>query len=55
VEDGRPLIRAAADAGVPERTLRRWLAAYRDGGLPALARRHLGWGDYEGMANLYGT
>jgi putative transposase len=39
VEDGRPLIRAAADVGVPERTVRRWLAAYRDGGLPALARR----------------
>lgn len=25
--------------GVPERTLRRWLAAYRAGGLAALARR----------------
>lgn len=39
LEDGRPLARVAADDHVPERTLRRWLAAYRAGGLAALARR----------------
>jgi putative transposase len=39
LEDGRPLVRVAAGADVPERTLRRWLADYRDGGLAALARR----------------
>lgn len=39
LEDGRPLVRVAAEADVPERTLRRWLAAYRAGGLAALARR----------------
>jgi transposase-like protein len=36
LEDGRPLVRVAAEADVPERTLRRWLAAYQDGGLGAL-------------------
>lgn len=39
LEDGRPLVRVAGERGVPERTLRRWLAAYRAGGLAALARR----------------
>jgi putative transposase len=39
LEDGCPLVRAAGEHGVPERTLRRWLAAYRAGGLAALARR----------------
>jgi putative transposase len=34
-----PLVRVVADEHVPERTLRRWLAAYRAGGLEALARR----------------
>ncbi len=39
LEDGCPLVRVAAVHAVPERTLRRWLAAYRAGGLAALARR----------------
>ena len=39
LEDGCPLARVAGEHGVPERTLRRWLAAYRAGGLAALARR----------------
>lgn len=39
LEDGCPMVRVAAEEHVPERTLRRWLAAYRDGGLAALARR----------------
>ena len=39
LQDGCPLIRVAGEHGVPERTLRRWLAAYRAGGLAALARR----------------
>ena len=39
LEDGCPLVRVAGEHGVPERTLRRWLAAYREGGLAALARR----------------
>jgi len=39
LEDGCPLVRVAGEHGVPERTLRRWLAAYRAGGLAALARR----------------
>ncbi len=38
LEDGVPLVGAAADAGVPIRTARRWLAAYRAGG-PAGLRR----------------
>jgi putative transposase len=37
VEDGVPLTRAAADAGVALRTAQRWLAAYRASGLVALA------------------
>ena len=39
LEDGCPLVRVAGEHGVPERTLRRSLAAYRAGGLAALARR----------------
>jgi putative transposase len=39
LEDGCPLVRVAGAHGVPERTLRRWLAAYCAGGLAALARR----------------
>jgi putative transposase len=39
LEDGCPLVRVAGEHDVPERTLRRWLAAYRAGGLAALARR----------------
>jgi putative transposase len=39
LEHDSPLARVAAEEHVPERTLRRWLAAYRDGGLAALARR----------------
>lgn len=39
LEDGSPVVRVAAEENVPERTLRRWLAEYRDGGLAALARR----------------
>jgi putative transposase len=38
VEDALPLARAAADAGVPERTAQRWLARYRAEGLAGLAR-----------------
>ncbi|MDR6775744.1 Mu transposase C-terminal domain-containing protein [Azospirillum sp. BE72] len=39
LEDGVPLARAAADAGVPLRTAQRWLARYRRDGLASLARR----------------
>jgi len=39
VEDGAALAAVARSGQVPERTLRRWLAAYRAGGLAALARR----------------
>jgi putative transposase len=39
LEDGCPLARVAGEHGVPERTLRRWLAGYRTGGLAALVRR----------------
>jgi putative transposase len=39
LEGGCPLVRVAGEHDVPERTLRRWLAAYRAGGLTALARR----------------
>lgn len=37
IEDGVPLTRAAADAGVALRTAQRWLSAYRASGLVALA------------------
>ncbi|WP_433566913.1 helix-turn-helix domain-containing protein [Nocardia sp. CA-151230] len=37
LEDGVPLTRAAADAGVPLRTAQRWLHRYRTGGLAGLA------------------
>src|SRR6266496_2894981 len=40
LEDGSPLVRVVSENDVPERTLRRWLAAYRAGGLAGLARRH---------------
>jgi len=39
LEDRIPLTRVARQRGVPERTLRRWLAGYRAGGLAGLARR----------------
>jgi putative transposase len=38
IEDGVPLTRAAADAGIPLRTAQRWLARYRRHGLAGLAR-----------------
>ena len=38
LEEGVPLARAAADAGVPLRTAQRWLARYRRDGLAGLAR-----------------
>ncbi len=38
LEGGVPLSRAAADAGVPLRTVERWLARYRRGGASGLAR-----------------
>jgi hypothetical protein len=34
LEEGCPLVRVAAEHNVPERTLRRWLAAYRAGAWP---------------------
>src|SRR6478736_1263093 len=37
LSEGVPLTRAAAASGVPVRTARRWLAAYRAGGLAGLA------------------
>lgn len=39
IEDGAPLTRSAAAAGVAPSTARRWLARYEAGGLAALARR----------------
>jgi putative transposase len=39
VEDGVPLTRVAAAAGVPVRTAQRWLAQYRAVGLSGLARK----------------
>ncbi len=39
LEDGVPLTRAAAEAGVPIRTARRWLAVYRDRGSAGLHRK----------------
>jgi len=38
LEDGVPLTRVAAQSGVPQRTLQRWLARYRVGGLAGLGR-----------------
>jgi putative transposase len=38
VEDGVPLTRVAAQSGIPYRTLQRWLARYRAGGLAGLGR-----------------
>ncbi|HEY6310262.1 MAG TPA: helix-turn-helix domain-containing protein [Streptosporangiaceae bacterium] len=38
LEDGVPLTRAAAQSGIPHRTLQRWLARYRAGGLAGLGR-----------------
>ncbi|WP_198931530.1 Mu transposase C-terminal domain-containing protein [Rhizobium rhizosphaerae] len=38
LDDGVPLARVAADAGVPIRTLRRWLSRYRSMGLAGLVR-----------------
>ena len=38
LEDGVPLARAAAQSGIPHRTLQRWLARYRAGGLAGLGR-----------------
>ncbi|MGW7410783.1 helix-turn-helix domain-containing protein [Streptomyces sp. NPDC054833] len=38
LEDGVPLARAAAEAGVACRTAQRWAAAYRDRGLAGLVR-----------------
>ena len=38
LEDGVVLAQAAGAAGVPARTARHWLARFRAGGLPALAR-----------------
>jgi putative transposase len=39
LQDGIPLVRVAEHEGVAERTLRRWLAAYRHQGLKGLVRR----------------
>ena len=39
LEDGVPLARVSREAGVPPRTLRRWVAGYRRAGLAGLARR----------------
>lgn len=38
LEEDVSLTRAAAEAGVPLRTARRWLSRYRRGGLTELAR-----------------
>jgi putative transposase len=38
LEEGVPLAHAAAQCGIPRRTVQRWLARYRSGGLAALAR-----------------
>lgn len=39
LHDSVPLARAAAEAGVPLRTVQRWLARYRAAGLAGLARK----------------
>ena len=63
LEDDVPLARLAAEAGVSERTLRRWLAAYRSKGIAGLertrrsdagARRHLD-PDLEAMIRALAT
>src|SRR6266540_6936087 len=38
LDDGVPLTHVAAQSGIPHRTLQRWLARYRAGGLAGLAR-----------------
>ena len=38
LEDGVPLTRVAAQSGIPHRTLQRWLARYRAGGLAGLGQ-----------------
>lgn len=38
LQDGVPLTRACAEAGIPLRTARRWLHRYRESGLAGLAR-----------------
>ena len=38
LQDGVPLSRVAAQSGIPHRTLQRWLARYRAGGLAGLGR-----------------
>jgi len=38
LEDGVPLARVAAQSGIPHRTVQRWLARYRAGGLAGLGR-----------------
>ena len=38
LEDGVPLTHVAAQSGIPQRTLQRWLARYRAGGLAGLGR-----------------
>ncbi len=38
LDDGVPLTHIAAQSGIPHRTLQRWLARYRAGGLAGLAR-----------------
>ena len=38
LDDGVPLTRTAADAGVPLQTAQRWLARYRRDGMAGLAR-----------------
>ncbi len=38
LEDGVPLTHVAAQSGIPHRTLQRWLARYRAGGLAGLGR-----------------
>jgi putative transposase len=38
LEDGVPLTRVAAQSGIPHRTLQRWLARHRTGGLAGLGR-----------------
>ncbi|MFF3437586.1 Mu transposase C-terminal domain-containing protein [Streptosporangium sp. NPDC002721] len=39
LDDAVPIVRVAETKGIPERTLRRWLSAYRRDGLTGLARQ----------------